>query len=279
MDLSRTLQLHTVRLEISEATLAELRGAKAEAATQVLTPPPAAVPSLQSGDTLRIEVPRVQTLAFEAPRHLIPRPVAGELSDTLYDGGALRKRAVQLATVQESDGAAAFVAQYAASARTPATNKLLRRPLAAFRKSSWVKQLTIALLPLALAGVWAMHDGSASTSSPHVAASIRSPAPSLSPAPSPAPARSAGAPTSAASAPSPSPAATVSKSAPPSTEHAQLEAASRPSDPSERMALIAAFSGNKAEAAALYDRLATSRNSRTFALAARLTREDRVRKP
>jgi len=45
------------------------------------------------------------------------------------------------------------------------------------------------------------------------------------------------------------------------------------------MALIAAFSGNKAEAAALYDRLATSRNSRTFALAARLTREDRVRKP
>jgi hypothetical protein len=45
------------------------------------------------------------------------------------------------------------------------------------------------------------------------------------------------------------------------------------------LALIAAFSGNKAEAAALYDRLAATRNSRIFALAARLTREDRIRKP
>jgi hypothetical protein len=45
------------------------------------------------------------------------------------------------------------------------------------------------------------------------------------------------------------------------------------------LALIAAFSGNRAEAAALYERLAVARNSRTFALAARLSREDRVRKP
>jgi hypothetical protein len=55
--------------------------------------------------------------------------------------------------------------------------------------------------------------------------------------------------------------------------------AAPPRDPSERLAFAAAFSGNKAEAAAIYERLAVTRNSRIFALAARLTREDRVRKP
>jgi len=58
-----------------------------------------------------------------------------------------------------------------------------------------------------------------------------------------------------------------------------LDNAAQPHDRSERLALIAAFSGNKAEAAALYEQLAQKRNSRVFALAARLTREDRVRKP
>jgi hypothetical protein len=273
MDLSRTLQLHTVRLEVSEATLAELREAKAEPAAPRFAPVPP-VSALQSGDTLRIESASVRTLAFELPRDLVQRPAGGGLTDTLYDGGALRDLAGQLAAVRESESAAPPAAERVPAPRNPTLIDAMRRPLAAFRKSSWQKQLTIALLPLAIAGVWAMRDGSASASSARPVASVRAPVPSAAPPP-----------TRAASAQTTNPILTASNSVGPSSERTPLEVAARPSDaarpgdPSERLALIAAFSGNKAEAAELYERLATTRNSRTFALAARLAREDRVRKP
>ncbi|HKO46860.1 MAG TPA: hypothetical protein VJV79_04015 [Polyangiaceae bacterium] len=239
-DLSQTLQLRTVRLDIPESMLAELRGA----------PPPEPQP----------ELPRpapTTTRAFQLPTHLARASAPVELANTLYDGGALRELAAQLAVVDER------VDTQVAAQSVPAPLEVggaLRRRLATFRESSLPKQLTIALLPLAMVGIWAMPDSPASA-----AAQVRSATKSIAQSNAPSAAPAPGAP-GAPGAPS--------ASLPTGPEIPGL-----PSDPRERQALIAASSGNKADAAALYEHLASARNSRTFAIAARLTREDRVRKP
>ena len=263
LDLSRSLHRHTVRLEISENLLTELREAHAPEATPQFVAPPAAEPaSLQSGNTLILHPAPMRTLTFARPQHLLQRPPSVELVNTLYDGGALRERAAQLASVHEVETAAAC-AQSAPEHRRPVARAVLRRLLATFRRSSLPKQLTIALLPLAIAGVWTMRDGSRSASGARTVAPVRAPANAAPPA-----------------LVVPAPALSVSPAPPASSlPEATLESAAQPNDPSERLALIAAFSGNQAEAAALYESLALKRHSRTFALAARLIREDRVRKP
>jgi len=271
MDLSQTLKLRTVRLEVSESMLAELRGAP---------PAPAAAPVeqrvtpsgreyVQSGDTLSFQPAPVATLTFPVPSSLA-RTAREELSNTLYDGGALRERALQLAGSREPDRESAAPVVHSGSPEPPEAGAL-RRGLRAFRRSSVVKQLTIALFPLAIAGVWGMQDGSAAASSersrpPHAPASASKPASS---------AQSIEASPAASQTPAMAPVAPASSSEP-------LEMPGTPSDASdasERAALIAAFSGNKVEAAQIYERLARDHHSRTFALAARFIEEDRVRKP
>ena len=295
VDLSSTLQLRTVRLELSESMLAELRGASSPEAAPQLVPPavaPAASlqsgdtlileaapsktlpiarprdleglppPSLQSGDTLIFETVPNRTLPFARPRDSVGVPPDADLANTLYDGGALRERAAHLAAAQPSESAAP-ISQSVPAVAAKVQPGALARKLAVFRSASLPKQLTIALLPLAIAGVWALQDNSASASNTHPTQSVSA---HVSPSASPVKAVDPPSSTQAASAPS-------SSEAPPT------ESAPSPHDSSERLALIAAFSGNKAEAAALYERLASTRHSRVFALAARLTREDRVRKP
>jgi len=274
LDLSQTLQLRTVRLEIPESMLAELRQATApeeapereahdvpESAPKPKPDNPA--PSRQSGDTLIYQPVPVATLAFPVPAGLASAPRPADLANTLYDNGALRERAAQLAEAKQAEELVPTAQSVPAPEASPRPT-LLRRPLAALRASSLPKQLTFALLPFAVAGVWAMQDGSASASSvpppshPFVhaaAASVRAPAPSaVESTPSAEP--------SAASAPS-----------------SLAEVPDQSAEPGERLALVAAFSGNKAEAAAIYERLAVAHHSRKFALAARLIREDHVRIP
>jgi hypothetical protein len=290
VDLSRTMQLHTVRLEISENLLAELREAPAaETASQAVAPPAATASSFQSGDTLIMQPAPVRTLALALPRHLDRDPPRVDLANTLYDGGALRERAAQLASGYGSQ----TTAPKALGVPPPAVQQPARpqnRALAAFRASSLPKRLTVALLPLAIAGVWVMADGAASASAPgvpgaHSSAAAGPPAPAV--AGSAASVGSAASTVNAASAGSATPMPSLAATAPTTTlepavaapRAAALEGSAQPRDPSERLALIAAASGNKAEAAALYERLATKHNSRTFALAARLVQNDRVRKP
>lgn len=293
VDLSRTQQLRTRRLEVSPTLLAALREAPPE---PPVTPPqrPATQPaSIQSGDTLMFQTAPVRTLAFPLPPELRHTANTVELANTLYDGGALRELAAQLVSSgPPSELPTPTVSSPAVPAEKPS---VLRRPLAAFRRSSVPKQLTIALLPLAVAGVWMMRDGSASASSVSVpAAAARA---SSAPAHAATAARlSTVAPVASTVAPIVSAAALVALIAPPAGSAAPAGSASpapawlasraptpappgQPAEPNERLALIAAFSGNRSEAAALYERLAIARGSHTFALAARLSREDRVRKP
>jgi hypothetical protein len=272
VDLSRTLQVRTLRLEVSKSMLDELRDAPAEqpafAVPRSSAPAPgsAPVPAAQSGDTLIFQPAPVRTLIFPLPLHLQQRAPTADLGNTLYDGGALRERAAQLAAAHESADAAPCAASVPAPPRKPSG---LRRTLTAFRSVSLPKQLTIALLPLAMVGVWAMRDGSASASSAttlSVAAGKAKPRLAVVQAP---PARPA--------VPVPTPPPTSPAVRPPAPESVVTQV--RPADATERSALIAAFSGNRTEAAALYERLASTHNSRTFALAARLSREDHVRTP
>jgi hypothetical protein len=171
----------------------------------------------------------------------------------------------------ESEDAAPCAASVPASPRKPSA---LRRSLAAFRSVSLSKQLTIALLPLAMVGVWAMRDGSASASTAPVAAVHAKPRSTVV---NTAYAQAAVSASARARAPTPPPAWLPARALAPDPVAVQTQG--RPSDPTERAALVAAFSGNRAEAAALYERLATTRSSRTFALAARLSRDDHIRKP
>lgn len=289
MDLSSTLRLNTVRLEVPEKLLAQLREAPApEGTPQQVTPQVAAAAWLQSGNTLTIQPAPVRTLTFTRPHHLDPQVRPGELVNTLYDGGALRERAAQLANGQAGAGLTpdAASAPPVSDQSLPApkhTSGVLGRPLAAFRRSSVPKQLTIALLPLALAGLWAMKGGSASASGSAAVSAARAKAPpaasvvaKASDAPSPTSESPAA---NAPSTPGISNAPTTPGAANPAIKSPAAETSAQPHDPRERLALLAAFSGNKAEAAAIYDQLAATHNSRTFALAARLTRDDRVRKP
>jgi hypothetical protein len=248
MDLSRTLQLHTVRLEISDRMLAELREAPAPEVTRFQPAP-------------------VQTQVFARPRQFEPKPPpAAELVNTLYDGGALRERAAQLASAEQVESEAVAAQITPAKVRKPRL-RMLRSKLALFRRSSLPTQLTIALLPLAIAGVWLTPDSSVSAASSLAKQAGHAPVhPSAS-----GPASAPSAPETEALSPAPT--------TPSASKPAVFETAPQSHDESERLALIAAFSGNKAEAAALYDRLAVTRNARVFALAARLTRDDRVRKP
>jgi len=265
MDLSRTLRLHTVRLEVSQDMLAELRTAPAEVGSEPAPPSPVMSHSWPESEAWSAQPATVRTLAFERPPQLAQQAGALELANTLYDGGALRDFASQLAGTRENESASASASVNAEEPpRGSLVARTLRRQLAAFRRASWTRQLTIALLPLAIAGVWTMQDASATASVAQPRASARAPAPPRS-LPSASPVT---APVASAAASSPS-AASSAAAAPP----ARLD------DPNERLALIAAFSGNKAEAAALYEGLARSHNSRAFALAARLVREDHVRKP
>jgi len=265
MDLSQTLQLRTVRLELSERMLSELREAPAESAE---SSPRSGTPGrqyLQSGDTLSFQPAPVATLAFPLPPNLVPQARAQDLANTLYDGGALRERARELAaTLEPSKDSVVPVAR----SREPELRKpgVFRRSFGAFRRRSSIQQLTIALFPLAVAGVWLMKDGAAAASA--------EPSPRHVVRPS---ASTAAPPPSALSAP-PSTAIAVSSSAVAAVPTG-VELPGPPNDPSERLALLAAFNGNKEEAVQLYERLAQTRHSRTFALAARFTREDRVRKP
>ena len=275
MDLSRTLQLHTVRLEVSQNLLAELREAPAAAGVApVVTPATERAPAAQSGDTVMFEPAAVQAAAFARPPHSAHLPRSAELVNTLYDGGALREHAAQLAGARESETVVAEAISTPVSARARAPGAL-RRLLFAFRESSLPKQLTIALLPLAVAAVWAMGDGPGPSSDPRSPAPTRA-APSVVASEEDAPSPSA-APTPSA-APSPS-AAPGSSNAASAAQPSAPQTAVQPGDARERLALIAAFSGNRTEAALLYDDLALTRNARVFTLAARLTREDRVRKP
>jgi hypothetical protein len=182
-----------------------------------------------------------------------------DLASTLYDGGALRERAIQLAS-----GAAAPSGPPpdAVPAVEPAAEpSLFQRPFVALRSANPVRQALLLLAPFAIVvGVWGLRGtGSMAQAS---GASAR-----------PAPAHSA--PAQPVSAATPPPLVVASSSA----SAASPTLAPPASDGLERAALAAAFSGNKLEAAQLYERLAMGNRARLFALAAQLARADRVRKP
>lgn len=263
VDLSSTLRLRTVRLEVSSNMLDALREAPPEQPLAVSRTQTTGSPSIQSGDTLIFQAAPVRTLAFPLPPELRQGPSRADLLNTLHDGGALREFAAKLANAQRRE----VVPALQSAPEPPKRPGVLQRPLAAFRRSSVPKQITIALLPLAIAGVWAMRGGSASASNAAPATVRVKPRAAAVSAPS--------APMAAPALPSPPPAWLGSRA--PAPEPITVPA--QPGDANERLALIAAFSGNRTEAAALYERLASARKSRTFALAARLSREDRVRKP
>jgi|GEM_PF-2860760 len=232
-DLSRAMQHRTQRLEVPESTLASLR------AGSVAGPTPSGVQSHE------IAAPRTFALSGTL-----------DMASTLYDGGALRERAAQLASVMAP---AATAAVEPAQAR----RNWLAKPLAAFRRGSLPRQITLLML-LLLAAVASWWMPRARTVAAAASAPVRAAA-----APSVPIAKQAGVTSK--------PPLLASVSSAPTEDLAR--APSRSSDALERAALGAAFSGNKVEAAALYDRLAAGHDARLFSLAARLAREDRVRKP
>lgn len=174
---------------------------------------------------------------------------------------------------------------------------------ASWREASLVKKLTVALLPFGLLGVLLMPDeqpaapaesnvpsASGSSSASPVSESSAVPsaaaiqpsadsAPAATPSAGPAPELAASGAPLASGAPV---AATSASGAPviavlPASSSGAVASAARGS--AERDAINAAFEGRSAFAAKLYERLASASGDRVFALAARLAREDIVRKP
>jgi hypothetical protein len=173
-----------------------------------------------------------------------------------------------------------------------------------WRKASPVRKITLVLLPFALAAAFSLRESTedvpASTSptsssvSAHRAPEQRSPAQSPltgtaqgaaatgGPAPSGTTDPRAMRTTISASAPNPTsdPTANQRHATEPATSSRAPEAPSPSRAASaERDAFKAAFQGKNTEAAMLYGTLATGPKARTFALAARLARENAIRKP
>ena len=265
VDLAHTLQLRTQRVEVSESLLNELREAPRSDSAVVRE----AAPFQSAPVTMKTLSPVI------------------DLASTLCDGGALRERAAQLVAHEPPAPLirpltdSAHAAREAANQRAePARDRIMNRARPRVRSSverAWravlqsspPRKLTVLLLPLAAAGVCAMRnaDDQSSTHAPaavrraaQTASALRSPPP-VAPRPTTAPSPLA----------APPPDASDALPSPPRRDLAAVA--------SERAALAAAFNGNKAEAAALYEGLAASRQARVFSEAARLAREDRIRKP
>ena len=223
-------------------------------------------------------------------------PARAELDRTMYDGGALRDYARMLVegqweespvptTQAERDAPRAssesrsrawggVSARVAVSARWASACMHWRAARSHWSAARPSRKLVLALLPLSLVAAAA---GTIVTLTRQTPPALSAPQPTaVMPSrrlPS-APARAVPPPSTPApvQAPLPPPAA----SAP---QHG-VETAALVADPVlERAALRAAFDGNKREAIAAYERLAARPGGEPFKLAARLLREDRVRKP
>ena len=223
-------------------------------------------------------------------------PARAELDRTMYDGGALRDYARMLVEDQREESAvptteagpgalresvksrsrawAAVSARGALAARWATACMHWRAARSHLNAARLSRRLVLALLPLALVASAA---GTIVTLTRQTPPALAEPQPTAvmpsRPLPS-APARPVPPPSTPASvqAPLPTPAASAPQH---SVETAPLVA-----DPVlERAALRAAFDGNKREAIGAYERLAARPGGEPFKLAARLLREDRVRKP
>lgn len=260
-DLSRTGQIQTQLFDVSQAMLAR---------TQRLELSPSLLGSL--GEAPSVAAPTAeQTARLEVlPARITTLSGTLDLASTLYDGGALRERAKQLAsgTVTAPVVPPPPAVNEGSAPRPAERRNILQKPLAAVRRASVVGRIAFMLAPLAVAiGVWDLRGTGSLAAAAGAAARPRV----MHPIANSAPRASA----SASQGTAPPALARVTKS----ENVVQPLAASLPSDALERAALAAAFSGNRAEAALLYDRLASTRKARVFELAARLARADRVRKP
>jgi len=168
-----------------------------------------------------------------------------------------------------------------------------------WRAASLPKKLTLVLLPFALAGVVVILDDQPppaparvkKVASAHPSASALAVSSALATAASSAPARpvNGSAPSTVISVGRPSvsaqPLARPASSVAASIIEVGSAAAGSAATPrslypaAERDAINAAFEGRNAEAARLYERLASAREDRVFAVAADLVRENTVLKP
>jgi hypothetical protein len=241
-----------------------------------------------------------QTVVIAPPPNLaetcVIAPGGAELDRTMYDGGALRdyarmlvegqREACAVPTTEPGPGAlresvksrsrawAAVSARGAMGARWASARMHWRAARGHWNAARPSRKLVLALLPLALVASAA---GTIVTLTRQPLPAISEPQPTAvmphHPLPS-APARTAPPPSTPAlvQAPLPTPAASA-------LQHAAETAATVADPVLERAALRAAFDGNKREAIAAYERLAERPGGEPFKLAARLLREDRVRKP
>jgi len=237
--------------------------------TQILTLEPAAVARLAQEEAAP---------SLAGTQKLAPPPAA--LDCTIYDGGALRDYAQALAagaTEQpEAETATSEVADAPSRPSQRALGARFARLSAHFQQLPRSRKLILGLLPLALATrVLAMHPReqtpvpAGAHRAPHSAVALAVPAvPSGRPTLSVLEPPHLQAASRALSSPSAAP-TSASAEAPPNPKDAALAHA----------ALRAAFDGNAREAIAAYERLGQGPGGEPFRLAARLVRDNRVRKP
>lgn len=298
IELSPAARLHTELLEICarDLPLPDL-SPRASASDTVVT---AFEADIDTGDTVvtRFDDPTLVSLADTEVTRAAPARPKSDPNLTIYDGGALREFARQLAEEEERQARAALTRKAHpalergpsdAAPELPAHTKLTAPPesftalhelvppklgtavAGKWRRSSRSRKLILLLLPLAGPALFVQHRSLVA----HEQAAPRAPA-SLS--------------SSAASARVPS--AVVSARPAPTEPEAAASAPPKAEDPTpppnvgasadprlEREALRAAFAGNKQQALAAYERLAKEPQGERFRVAARLLREDRVQRP